>query len=234
MDMMRLNKFLVEQGICSRREADRLIEAEKILVDGKKATLGAKVFGTEDIIVNGKKVTAKKQKSIIIAYNKPVGIICTSDPSAPDNIIDAINFPERIFHVGRLDVASSGLILLTNDGDLVNKILRSEGRHEKEYIVRIDRPVTREMLNELEHGVYILGRITLPARAQKISDNVLSLTITEGRNQQIRRMCEVVGAHVLDLTRERIMNIELGDLPLGEWRYLTPSEEKELRTQLES
>ncbi|MCW1930568.1 MAG: pseudouridine synthase [Candidatus Kerfeldbacteria bacterium] len=232
MENIRLNKFLVAQGVCSRREADRLIEAGKIFINGKPATLGAKVGGTEEIVVNGKKVTAQKRKSIIIAYNKPVGVICTSDPSAPGNIIDAVNFPERIFHIGRLDVASSGLILLTNDGDLVNKILRSEGRHEKEYIVSIDVPVTRDMLSELEGGVYILGRMTLPARAQKIDTYVLSLTITEGRNQQIRRMCEVVGAHVVDLTRERIMNIELGDLPLGQWRYLTPTEEKELRALL--
>lgn len=232
MPLIRLNKYLVDAGVCSRREADRLIEAGHIVIDGKKAVLGMKVSGTEDIRVRGKKITPHTQKRIIIAYNKPIGVICTSDTSAPDNIIDAVNFPERIFHIGRLDVASSGLILLTNDGDIVNRILRAEGQHEKEYIVEIDQPVTTHMLQELSEGVYILGRMTLPARTHKIDAYTFSITITEGRNRQIRRMCEVVGVNVLSLTRVRIMNIHLDDLPIGRWRYLTPEEEKILRANL--
>lgn len=228
MQPIRLNKYLVDAGICSRREADRLITQQEIVVDGKIATLGQKVTGEEDIVVKGNPVRKQKSKRVYLAFHKPVGIICTSDPKATDNIIEAVNYSERIFHIGRLDVASSGLILLTNDGSIVNKILRSEGEHEKEYQVRIDRAVTPEFIRTLSTGVEVLGRKTLPAKVVKTDDTSFRITLVEGRNRQIRRMCEAVGANIKSLKRIRVMNIHLGDLPMGHWRYLTPSEQKNL------
>lgn len=228
----RLNKFLVEQGVCSRREADRLIEAGKITVNGRKAIMGEKVEGTEEIVVNGKKVSAEKKQRVYLAYNKPVGIICTSDPKAQDNIIEAIHYPERIFHVGRLDVASSGLILMTNDGEIVNKILRSQGKHEKEYIVTVDKRITPDFIQKMRKGVQLEDGRTLPARVEQIGFDAFSIILVEGRNRQIRRMCDALGFSVKSLERVRIMNIHLGDLKVGEWRHLKMDEEMELLAEL--
>lgn len=232
MEPVRLNKFLVDAGVCSRREADRLIEGGKITVDGQPAILGQKVTGQEKIVVNGKHVGAPTTKRVYLAYHKPVGVICTSDPKATDNIIEAVNYPERVFHIGRLDVASSGLILLTNDGDIVNAILRAEGQHEKEYVVTVDKRITSEFLTEMHTGVEILGRMTLPAVVRQIDDTAFSITLVEGRNRQIRRMCEALGYEVRRLKRIRVMHIELDDLPAGAWRHLTPSEERTLLKSL--
>lgn len=234
MEPIRLNKYLVQAGVCSRREADRMIEFGDITVNGRKAILGQKVDGTEKILVMGRTVGKPVTKHVYIAYNKPVGVICTADPDARDNIIDAINYPERIFHIGRLDVASSGLILLTNDGEIVNQILRSEGEYEKEYVVTINAPVTQSFVREMSEGVKILGRKTLPAKVQKVDTNTFIIILVEGRNRQIRRMCEAMGVEVESLERIRIMHIELDNLPVGQWRYLTPQEEKELLKRLQS
>jgi 23S rRNA pseudouridine2604 synthase len=206
--------------------------AGKITVNGAKAELGTKVTGTEEIAVRGKRVAPPSEKHVYIAYHKPVGIICTSDPKAKDNIIEAVKYPERIFHIGRLDVASSGLILLTNDGDIVNKILRAEGRHEKEYVVTIDRAVSEEFVHTMSTGVEILGRKTFPAKVEKLGDMSFAITLVEGKNRQIRRMCEAMHVNVKKLERIRVMNVELGGLPQGKWRHLTPGEEKELLAML--
>lgn len=232
MELMRLNKYLVDAGVCSRREADRLMVAGKITVNGSKAILGTKVDGTEKITVKGKLVSRVAKKHVYLAYHKPVGIICTSDPKAKDNIINAVKYPERVFHIGRLDVASSGLILLTNDGDIVNKILRAEGKHEKEYVVTIDRAVTPEFLHTMATGVEILGRKTLRAKVEKLGDMSFAITIVEGKNRQLRRMCEALCVNVKRLERIRVMNIELGNLPVGHWRHLTQTEESQLLKML--
>ncbi len=225
MEPIRLNKFLVDAGTCSRREADRLIAAGKITVNGVPAVLGVKVTDTDVIIVDGKRVEKGSEKRVYLAYHKPVGIICTSDPNAQDNIIDAVGYPERIFHIGRLDVASSGLILLTNDGDVVNAILRSEGKHEKEYIVKVDRDLRDDDLEKMATGVDIGdNRDTLPAKIAKMGARMLSMTLIEGRNRQVRRMCEALGYVVIALKRIRVMHIMLDDLPPGKWRYLTDEE----------
>ena len=232
MEPIRLNKYLVDAGVCSRREADRLITLRKILVNGSKAELGQKVDGTERITVNGKLVQKPAAKRVYLAYHKPVGIICTSDPKAKDNIINAVKFPERVFHIGRLDVASSGLILLTNDGDVVNRILRAEGKHEKEYVVTIDKAVTDDLVKSMSTGIMIEGRKTLPAKVTKLGDTSFAITLVEGRNRQIRRMCEEMHVNVRRLERIRVMNIELNDLPVGTWRHLTETEEKQLLKML--
>lgn len=226
---VRLNKHLVDIGICSRREADRLMAEGRILVNGAPATVGMKIEGHEQIVVDGKPVKAVTKK-VYIAYHKPVGIICTSDPNAQDNIIDAVGYPERLFHIGRLDVASSGLILLTNDGDIVNRILRAEKKHEKEYLVRVHKPLRSSALEHMRAGMLIEGdaRKTLPAQVEQVNEDTFLITIVEGRNRQIRRMCEAEGYEVLQLRRERIMHITLENLPVGHWRHLTPEEEQEL------
>lgn len=226
---IRLNKHLVDIGACSRREADRLMEAGRILVNGERAIVGMKVEGTENITLDGK-VLVPVTKKVYIAYHKPIGIICTSDPKADDNIIDAIGYPERLFHIGRLDVASSGLILLTNDGDIVNRILRAETKHEKEYLVRVNKRLRDSALEHMQNGMFIEGddRKTLPAYVEQVSDDTFLITIIEGRNRQIRKMCEAEGYEVLQLRRERVMHITLENLPVGHWRHLTPEEEEEL------
>lgn len=226
---IRLNKHLVDIGACSRREADRLMQEGRIFVDGSPAVLGMKIEGTEHITIDHKPVVAVTKK-VYIAYHKPIGIICTSDPHANDNIIDAIGYPERLFHIGRLDVASSGLILLTNDGDIVNRILRAETKHEKEYLVRVNKKLRTTSLEHMQQGMFIEGdeRKTLPAHVEQVHDDTFLITIIEGRNRQIRRMCEAEGYEVLQLRRERIMHITLDDLPVGHWRHLTEAEEHEL------
>ena len=227
MDPIRLNKFLVESGVCSRREADRLIEACKVKVNGEMAKLGQKV-GEKDVVKVAGKVIRTKPEAVYLAYHKPVGVICTSDPAARDNIIEQVNYPERVFHIGRLDVASSGLILLTNDGGVVNKILRAEGLHEKEYIVRLKRPITAAFVEHMQKGVVLDGRKTLPAKLARMGADIFSLTLVEGRNRQIRRMCEALGFGVVSLKRIRVMHITLDNLPPGKWRHLTEGERKQL------
>lgn len=234
MNPVRLNKFLVDAGVCSRREADRWIEAGRVSVNGQPAVLGVKVTDADDIRVEGKPIKKSDEKRVYLAFHKPVGIICTSDPNAKDNIIDAVGYPERIFHIGRLDVASSGLILLTNDGDVVNAILRSEGRHEKEYIVKVDKDLRDGDLEKMAKGLDIGdNRDTLPAKVAKMGPRMFSITLIEGRNRQIRRMCEALGYGVEALKRIRVMHIVLDDLPPGKWRYLTDGEERVLMKTLQ-
>lgn len=226
---LRLNKHLVDIGVCSRREADRLMAEGRILINGVPASVGMKIEGDERITLDGHDVRAVTKK-VYIAYHKPIGVICTSDPHANDNIIDAIGYPERLFHIGRLDVASSGLILLTNDGDIVNRILRAEKKHEKEYIVTVDRRLSHEALLHMRSGMFIEGddRKTLPAHVEPLSEDTFAITLIEGRNRQIRRMCEAEGYDVRLLRRIRIMHIYLDTLPVGHWRHLTEQEEREL------
>lgn len=229
---MRVNKYLVEAGVCSRREADRLISLGEVTVNGRQVELGQKIHGDEDIVVKGQHIKKRSRKYIYLAYHKPVGVICTADQNAQGNIIQAVNFPERVFNIGRLDVASSGLILLTNDGELANKILSVEGQHEKEYAVTIEEKITSEFLQALSNGVVILGQKTLPAKVSQIDLHAFTLILVEGRNRQIRRMCEALHMQVKSLKRIRIMNIQLAHLPLRAWRHLTPKEEKDLFSQL--
>lgn len=220
---MRLNKFLSDSGVCSRREADRLIENGKVFVDGVKAVVGMKVTGKQKVICNGINV---KQESdlVLIALNKPVGIECTSDRKNPDNIIDFVKYPKRIYTIGRLDKNSEGLILMTNDGNIVNKISKSVNGHEKEYIVRVNKPLTKDFIENMEKGVKILDRITRPCKVKQESRNTFNITLTQGMNRQIRRMCEALGYRVVELKRIRIMNINLGKLKTGTYRNVTKDE----------
>lgn len=227
---MRINKYLSEKGICSRREADRFIAEGRVKINDETAVVGSKVSNEDIVKLDDKIVSQKKQKRIYIAFNKPVGIICTTDSSIKNNIIDYINYPERIFHVGRLDKESEGLILLTNDGDIVNKILRASNNHEKEYLVTVDKPVTDDFLKKMSSGVPILNTITKPCKTERKSKYVFKIILTQGLNRQIRRMCSYFGYNVIKLKRIRIMNIKLGSLPVGSWRYLTSSELEKLNS----
>jgi 23S rRNA pseudouridine2604 synthase len=220
---MRINKFISETGFCSRREADRLIEAKRVTINGQVAELGSTVNETDIVKVDNKEIGEKK-KSIYIALYKPVGITSTTDREIEGNIVDFVNHPERIFHIGRLDKDSEGLILLTNDGDIVNEILRAENNHEKEYIVTVNKKITDEFIYRMANGVRILGKITKKCHVEKIDDRAFKIILTQGLNRQIRRMCSVFGYKVTRLKRIRIMNIQLGDLKVGQWRYLTKEE----------
>lgn len=220
---MRLNKFISESGICSRREADRWIEAGRVTVNGVVATLGTQVREADTVLVDGRSV-APRPRTVYIALNKPAGIDCTTDRRMPDNIIDFLAFPERIFPIGRLDKDSEGLLLLTNDGDIVNEILRAENRHEKEYLVTVDRPATSLFLESLSKGVRIMGEMTLPCRVTRHDESSFRIILIQGLNRQIRRMCSALGYQVRCLQRIRIMNIQLGALKPGEWRYLSEAE----------
>ncbi|WP_084243929.1 23S rRNA pseudouridine(2604) synthase RluF [Planomicrobium okeanokoites] len=230
---MRINKFLSETGITSRRGADKFIEAGRVTINGAPAELGSKVQPGDQVHVDGKLIEQPQQEYVYIALNKPVGITSTTERHIEGNIVDFVNHPERIFHVGRLDKDSEGLILLTNDGDIVNEILRAENEHEKEYIVRVDMPITDSFLKKMREGVEILDTVTLPAKAEKLTKYIFKLTIKQGLNRQIRRMCTALGYEVRSLQRIRIMNIQLGDLPIGEWRDLTDDERNELFKQLD-
>ncbi len=226
---MRINKYISESGICSRREADRLIEANKVKINGDLATLGT-VVDEEDVVeVNGT-VVSPKQQNVYLVLNKPTGITCTTDQSINGNIVDFVNYKERIFHIGRLDKDSEGLILLTNNGDIVNKILRAENNHEKEYIVTVSKKITEEFIINMATGVPILDTITKPCKVERINDHIFKIILTQGLNRQIRRMCKAFDYKVVKLRRIRIMNIQLGKLPVGQWRYLTTLE---LNTLLE-
>jgi len=225
---MRINKFLSETGITSRRGADKFIEDGRVTINGHPAELGSKVQPGDEVRVDGKVIEQPDQEYVYIALNKPVGITSTTERHIKGNIVDFVNHPLRIFHVGRLDKDSEGLILLTNDGDIVNEILRAENEHEKEYIVRVDMPVTESFLKKMAEGVEILDTRTLPAKTEKLSKYSFRIVLQQGLNRQIRRMCSALGYEVRDLKRIRIMNIHLGDLPVGEWRDLTDKERKDL------
>ena len=222
---MRLNKYISETGICSRREADSWIEQGRVSINGKRAELGTQVNEGDEVRVNGRLVGAKK-KQVYIALNKPVGITCTTERHIAGNIVDFVNHPDRIFPIGRLDKDSEGLILLTNNGDIVNEILRVENQHEKEYIVTVDQPVTADFLNGMSQGVRLpeLDVTTKPCQASRISDRSFRIVLTQGLNRQIRRMCEVFGYDVRRLQRVRIINLRLGKLKAGEWRDLSAEE----------
>ena len=220
---MRLNKYISETGVCSRREADKWIEAGRVTCNGRPAALGTRVADGDEIRVDGELVGAKKEQ-IYIALNKPVGVTCTTESHIEDNIIDLIGHSERIFPIGRLDKDSEGLILLTNNGDIVNDILRSENNHEKEYIVTVDRPITELSLQMMAGGVKIMGELTKPCKVRRIDQLTFRMILTQGLNRQIRRMCSALGYKAQRLQRVRIMNIHLGTLNPGEWRHLTDHE----------
>ena len=221
----RLNKFISESGFCSRREADRMIEQGRVLVNGKKPELGTKVSTIDDIKIDGRTIN-KKAEAVYIAFNKPVGITCTTDKNIPDNIVNYINYPERIFHIGRLDKPSEGLIFLTSDGDIVNKILRAGNNHEKEYVVTVNKPITPDFINNMSNGVSILDTVTKKCSVIKTGKNIFTITLTQGLNRQIRRMCQALDYEVLKLKRTRIMNVKIDGIKTGEWRYLTEQEMK--------
>lgn len=226
-DNIRLNKYISETGICSRREADKLIEQGKVIIDGKVATMGTKVSQGQVVKVNGK-VISKEVDLVYIALNKPVGVTCTTEKKVKGNIVDFVGHSKRIFPIGRLDKDSQGLILLTNDGDIVNKILRAGNNHEKEYIVTVDKPITDDFINSMSKGVKILGTITKKCFVCKENKYVFRIILTQGMNRQIRRMCEALGYNVKKLNRVRIMNIQLSGLKIGEWRDLSKKELIEL------
>ena len=228
---IRLNKYIASSGLCSRREADTLIESGKVTINGETAVQGSKVMDGDIVLVNGRKVTPDDDM-VYIAFNKPLGVTCTTDKRDPSNIIDYIGFDERIFPVGRLDKNSSGLILLTNDGSIVNKLLRAENGHEKEYLVTVNRPYDKNFLRSMESGVPVLGQLTLPCKLKPAGDKSFKIILHQGLNRQIRRMCEYLGYKVTRLKRIRFMNISLGDLETGKWRYLTASEKKELLKEI--
>ena len=225
---MRLNKYLAETGACSRRESDEWIEAGRVTVNGARAVLGTQVNDGDEVRVDGAPAGVRPRR-IYLALNKPVGIECTTDRTVPGNIVDFVGHPERIFPVGRLDKDSEGLILLTNDGDIVNTILRAENEHEKEYLVAVDRPLTAQFLAAMARGVPILDTVTNPCRLTPVGRNTFRIVLTQGLNRQIRRMCEHFGYTVRRLQRVRIMGVHLGRLPVGEWHSLTPAELRGLR-----
>lgn len=216
----RLNKFISNSGYCSRREADKFIETGNVTINGKRAELGARVLPRQKVLVNGHLIVHDIEP-VYIALNKPVGVVSTTDPKDPDNIIDFISHEHRIFPIGRLDKDSQGLILLTNDGDIVNKILRAGNNHEKEYIVTLDRPFDSAFLQGMANGVPILDRVTRKCKLEKINDYTFKITMTQGLNRQIRRMCEYFSYDVVKLERIKVLNIELGKLGQGNWRDLT-------------
>lgn len=227
--MTRLNKFLADQGVCSRRAADKLIDEGRVLVNGRKPELGQKVGDSDKIEVNGRVIGHGAKKEIVIAYNKPVGIITSVDPNAKDTVIDDIGMKEKIFPIGRLDVASSGLLLLTNNGELSERITHPRYHHEKEYLVTTDRFLKDSDLDIMRKGMEILGKMTKKAKVERVGTKTFKITLTEGRNRQIRRMCEALGYDISRLKRLRVMNIDLGDLETGKWRKLTKQERAELK-----
>ncbi|MGE7092777.1 23S rRNA pseudouridine(2604) synthase RluF [Lysinibacillus sp. NPDC048646] len=224
---MRINKYLSETGIVSRRGADKWVEEGKVTINGELATVGSQVEAGDLVCVDGKEVK-REQQLVYIVLNKPVGITSTTEQHIKGNVVDFINHPLRIFHIGRLDKESEGLLLLTNDGDIVNKILRAENHHEKEYIVQVDNPITEQFIKKMGAGVDILDTTTLPCYVEKISDKVFKIILEQGLNRQIRRMCSALDYSVKRLQRIRIMNIKVGNLKIGQWRDLTEKERTEL------
>ena len=226
-ELIRLNKFLSEAGVCSRREADRLIEAGKVFVDGRRAETGMRVSPAQEIKV-GKKVIHKGNEMVLLAVNKPAGIVCTEEKREKHNIIRFLNYPTRITYIGRLDKDSEGLLLMTNNGDIINKMMRAGNRHEKEYKVTGNKPVTRKKKKKMGQGVPILDTVTRPCKVKAIGKYKFNIVLTQGLNRQIRRMCEYFGYKVTRLERVRVMNIQLGSLKPGEYREVTDDEIREL------
>ena len=227
----RINKFFTQQGLCSRREADRLIEEGRVTINGRVAVLGDQV-GPTDVIARDGLVVPWGNAPVYLKFHKPVGITTTSEPHVPGNMVASINYPERIFPIGRLDKDSSGLILLTNDGEIVNQILRAEHGHEKEYLVQLDRPFDQAFLDRMSHGVVILGKRTRPCVVSRHGQQEFRIVLTEGRNRQIRRMCQALGYKVIALNRTRIMHITLQGLPVGRWKHLSDQERAQLLAAL--
>ena len=224
----RINKFLSEVGYCSRRAADKLIDQGRVTINGQVPEMGTKIIPGDEVRVDGELISEPKEKPVYLAFNKPIGIVCTTDTKVEkDNIIDFINYPKRIFPIGRLDKPSEGLIFLTNDGDIVNKILRARNHHEKEYLVTVNKPITTKFLERMANGVPILDTVTRKCEITVISKYQFRIILTQGLNRQIRRMCEYLDYRVKKLKRIRIMNVKL-DMPLGKWRDLTPDELKEI------
>jgi len=228
----RLNKYLSDSGYCSRREADRLIEEKRVKVDDRIGVLGDRILPGMQVSVDGKTLSGQGRK-VYIALNKPRGIVCTADPREPMNVVDYIGYPIRIFPVGRLDKDSEGLLLLTSDGEIVNRLLRAAGGHEKEYEVEVDKPLTREFMESMMRGVAILDTVTLPCKVRKTGERSFNIILIQGLNRQIRRMCEALGYNVRKLRRIRIMNIKLGNMQPGQWRDVTKDELSALMAELE-
>ncbi len=228
--LKRINKFLSEAGYCSRREADKLIDAGRVTINGAVPEMGTKVAANDVVAVDGETIKNTKTAFVYLAFNKPIGIVCTTDTSVEkDNIIDFINYPKRIFPIGRLDKPSEGLILLTDDGDIVNKILRASNNHEKEYVVTVDKPISQTFVNRMAGGIYLedLKQTTKKCKVEKLNSHTFKIILTQGLNRQIRRMCAYLNYEVQTLKRVRIMNIKL-DTPVGEYRELTKDEFTEL------
>ena len=230
-NQIRLNKYLSEAGYCSRRAADKLIEVGRVTINGKVPEMGTKVSPKDEVHVDGKLIENKKESFVYLAFNKPLGIVCTTTRVEKDNIIDFINYPKRIFPIGRLDKHSEGLILLTDDGEIVNKILRSRNDHEKEYVVTVDKPISQTFIERMSNGVPILDTITKKCVVTKLGKFEFKIVLTQGLNRQIRRMCEYLGYEVRTLKRIRVLNINL-DVPIGKYRELTDTEMKSLNTLL--
>ena len=231
---IRLNKYLSELGYCSRREADKLIAAGRIKINGAKIEMGTKVTAADCIEVDGTVIGQEKEKAVYLAFNKPVGIVCTTDTRVEkNNIIDYINYPSRIFPIGRLDKPSEGLIFLTNDGDIVNKILRAHNKHEKEYVVQVNKPITSDFVKRMQNGIPILDTVTRKCYVKQTHKQEFRIVLTQGLNRQIRRMCEYLGYRVTKLKRVRIMNIPL-DVKVGKWRHLTAKEVKGIQQQVKT
>ncbi|WP_424495068.1 23S rRNA pseudouridine(2604) synthase RluF [Salinimicrobium sp. GXAS 041] len=222
-NLTRLNKYLSEAGYCSRRKADDLIDQGRVTVNGVVPEMGTKIAPKDEVRVNGEIVAPKKKENVYLAFNKPVGIVCTTNSAEKKNIVDYINFPTRIFPIGRLDKPSEGLILLTDDGDIVNKILRARNNHEKEYIVTVDRIINPDFISRMSNGIPILDTVTRKCEVEQLSKYTFRIVLTQGLNRQIRRMCEYLGYEVVKLKRIRIMNIKL-DVPVGKYRPITPEE----------
>ncbi len=233
MEEIRINKYLSEAGFCSRREADRRIEAGEVYIDGIMAQMGSKVIEGQEVTVNGKVIKLGKDPFILLAFNKPLGVVCTAEKREKNNIIDFINYPYRIYPIGRLDKESTGLILLTNQGDIVNKMMRSGNAHEKEYIVSVNKDVTPEFLEGLANGVPILDVVTRKCKVEKLGKRKFRMVLTQGLNRQIRRMCEYFGYRVMALKRVRVMNISLGDLKEGTYREVSETELAKLLKMIE-
>ena len=230
MESKRINKYLSEVGFCSRRKADEYISLGRVYINGKVAELGSKVNMDDKIKVDGEIIQNTNKKRVYIAFNKPIGIECTGNPKVKDNIIDFINHKERLFTIGRIDKQSEGLILLTNNGDIVNNVLRAENKKEKEYMVWVNKNITQDFIEKMRKGVRIMGKMTKRCYVKRINDNRFKIVLTQGMNRQIRRMCEVLGYRVTKLKRTRIMNIHL-DINIGEYRDLSEDEVKQLFNQ---
>lgn len=230
---MRINKYISDSGYCSRREADKLIEQGNVTINGKKATIGSQVLDGQEVKIYGETII-NNNRPIFIAYNKPLGIVSTTDPDEPSNILDAVGHEERIFPIGRLDKDSQGLIILTNDGDIVNKMLRADNNHEKEYSVVVDRLINEDFVNKMQNGVPILGVVTRKCEVVKTGTHSFNIVLRQGLNRQIRRMCEYLGYKVLRLERIRIMHIKLGNIKIGQWKNLTQEEVDTLRKKTAS